>query len=243
VTKPLRLDRVRALSFDFYGTLFDDRNPQGDSPVAAMLRRLQADHPDLPLPDELLQRWTHFAALTRAPFLPWSRRRPILLRSVLAEVGDPPIEIEPYLHQVEAQFVRARPFDDALPALRSLRAAYPLAFVSNANARLLSASWSPHALPDSVALVTSEELGLYKPARGMFEAAAAALGVEPSAILHVGTDPHEDVEGALGAGFQAVWLNRDDVPRPGDVPAEVPALRSLVGLPPLLSMRRLSDNQ
>ncbi len=238
----LRLDQVRALSFDFYGTLFDDRDPHGDAPVAAALRRLHADHPELPPPDALLQRWTHFAALTRAPFLPWSRRRPILLRRVLAEVGDPPIEIEPYLRQIEAQFVQARPFDDALPALRALRAAFPVAFVSNANARLLSATWAPHALPDSVPLVTSEELGLYKPARGMFAAAAQALGLQPSAILHVGTDPHEDVEGALGAGFQAVWLNRQDSPRPGDLPSDVPALRSLVGLPPLLSMRRLSND-
>lgn len=238
----LRLDQVRALSFDFYGTLFDDRDPHGDSPVAAMLRRLQADHPELPPPDELLQRWTHFATATRAPFLPWSRRRPILLRRVLAEVGDPPIEIEGYLQEIEAQFVQSRPFEDALPALRALRSAYPLAFISNASARLLSASWSPHALPDSVALITSDELGLYKPARGMFEAAASALGVERSAILHIGTDPHEDVAGALGAGFQAVWLNRGDAPRPGDVPADVPALRSLVGLPPLLTLRPLAND-
>ncbi len=233
----LRLDQVRAITFDFYGTLFDDRDSAGDAPVAAALRRLQADHPQLPPVDDLLGRWRRFAMALRAPFLPWSRLRPLVLRRLLDEVGNPEIDFEPYSRLIEAQFARARPYGDALTTLRTLRRDFPIAFVSNANARLLTATWAPHALPEPVILITSEELGLYKPARGMFQAAAAALKVEPATILHVGQDAEEDILGARRTGLMAAWLNRDDAPRPADLPQDVPALRSLTALPPLLTIR------
>ena len=38
------------------------------------------------------------------------------------------------------------------------------------------------------------------------------LGLAPEQVLHVGDDPALDVLGALGAGMQAVWVNRDGKP-------------------------------
>ena len=40
-------------------------------------------------------------------------------------------------------------------------------------------------------------------------AAARRLGLAPAQVLHVGDDAALDVLGALGAGMQAVWVNRD----------------------------------
>src|SRR5262249_14903562 len=59
---------------------------------------------------------------------------------------------------------------------------------------------------DSV--VVSAEVGVEKPARRIFAAALARLGVPPAAALHVGDSPLEDVEGAIAAGMEAVRLDR-----------------------------------
>ena len=56
------------------------------------------------------------------------------------------------------------------------------------------------------------DVGHAKPRPEIFGAAAAALGVAPHEILHVGDNERTDVHGALQAGFRAVRL---DVVRAG----------------------------
>ena len=53
-------------------------------------------------------------------------------------------------------------------------------------------------------MVFSDELGVSKPDRRAFEAAAAAVGVAPAELLHVGDREETDVLGARGCGAQAV---------------------------------------
>lgn len=48
-----------------------------------------------------------------------------------------------------------------------------------------------------------------KPDRRFFEAVRRELGVDGRSILHVGDGWVEDWEGAVGAGWRAVWLDRD----------------------------------
>jgi FMN hydrolase / 5-amino-6-(5-phospho-D-ribitylamino)uracil phosphatase len=97
-------------------------------------------------------------------------------------------------------------YADALPALKALSARYPLVAVSNGNAQL-----------DAVGLqgyfkagLSAKEFGVSKPDPSIFVAAAEALGVQVHEVLHIGDDAALDVVGALGAGMQAVWLNRED---------------------------------
>jgi putative hydrolase of the HAD superfamily len=40
-------------------------------------------------------------------------------------------------------------------------------------------------------------------------AAADAAGVAPHEVLHIGDDAHADCVGALAAGMQVAWLNRE----------------------------------
>jgi hypothetical protein len=65
---------------------------------------------------------------------------------------------------------------------------------------------------------------------------SATLAVAEESILHVSPDP-ADLVNARQAGAQGVWLNRTGAKRPPELAADVPALRSLSGLPPLLTMR------
>jgi hypothetical protein len=77
--------------------------------------------------------------------------------------------------------------------------------------------------------------GLQSPPGGIANL-SAALSLPKESILHVSPDP-QDVVIAGQAGAQGVWLNRTGAPRPPELPADIPALRSLSGLPPLLTMR------
>jgi putative hydrolase of the HAD superfamily len=72
-----------------------------------------------------------------------------------------------------------------------------------------------------------------KPHPSIFQAALAASGVGANEALMVGDSLKADVEGALGAGLRAVWLRRageDSSARPADVPI----IRRLHELPPLI---------
>ena len=51
--------------------------------------------------------------------------------------------------------------------------------------------------------------GVAKPDARIFAQLAGLAGVEPRHVLHIGDDPSADVAGAMQAGMQAAWLNRD----------------------------------
>lgn len=74
------------------------------------------------------------------------------------------------------------------------------------------------------AVVVSDEVGVMKPHRALFDHALAlaeqATGqrLAPADILLVGDSLASDVEGALGAGWQAVWIGGDADRAPRGVP-------------------------
>jgi len=55
-------------------------------------------------------------------------------------------------------------------------------------------------------IVISEEFGVLKPNRQIFEHSAELVGVEPSEILYVGDSLTSDVEGGSNAGWQVAWF-------------------------------------
>lgn len=64
-------------------------------------------------------------------------------------------------------------------------------------------------------LVYSDEVGSRKPDPGVFLAALAALGVDPTAAMYVGDRLDTDVQGAANVGMttaQALWFRADDSP-------------------------------
>jgi putative hydrolase of the HAD superfamily len=59
------------------------------------------------------------------------------------------------------------------------------------------------------ASVSAQSLGVAKPDLRIFVAGAAAAGVQTHEVLHIGDDAHADCVGALAAGMQVAWLNRE----------------------------------
>ncbi len=96
-------------------------------------------------------------------------------------------------------------FDDVVPALAFLASRYPIVALSNGNADVgrvgLGAFFS--------ASVSAQAFGVAKPDPRIFHAGAQAAGVTSEAVLHIGDDADLDVLGALQAGMQTVWVNRE----------------------------------
>lgn len=123
---------------------------------------------------------------------------------------------------------RFRAFDDARPALDSLRkGGVRLVCVSNWDVSL-SEVLERCGLADAVdGVVTSAGSGHRKPEPGIFAQALEIAGCSAAEALHVGDTVSEDIAGAKAAGIRALHLDRSG--GGGDIKslAEVaPAVRS-----------------
>ncbi|MBE7181500.1 MAG: HAD family hydrolase, partial [Terriglobus roseus] len=116
----------------------------------------------------------------------------------------------------------------------------PLCVLTNETTRMQLAKWAAVDGEGALfaAFVTSEELGLEKPAPANFLAAAQQLGCEPADCLMVGDDLRCDIEPASALGMQAVWTQEFS---PADAPyvalpigSGVHELSALADLPTLL---------
>ncbi len=83
--------------------------------------------------------------------------------------------------------------------------------------------------------ILSAEIGALKPEPAAFEAVQRKLGVFPGNLVMVGDSWTDDVEGAVAAGWTAVWVNREAKPRPDHDPDHpIYEVRSLDRLPELI---------
>ncbi|HEX6930382.1 MAG TPA: HAD-IA family hydrolase [Gammaproteobacteria bacterium] len=96
-------------------------------------------------------------------------------------------------------------FEDVLPALARLKSKFLVAAVSNGNACVRTAGLGEYF--DFT--LSARDAGCAKPAPEIFRQACRMAGVKPAEALHAGDDVECDVRGALAAGMQAAWINRD----------------------------------
>lgn len=119
---------------------------------------------------------------------------------------------------------------DVLATLR--RAGYPLAIVSNWQCGL-GHFCAELGLADAFDhILASAELGYAKPDPHIFTEACRRLGVPAGRVLHVGDSVVDDIDGALGAGLQAILVHRRSEP----APAGTRAIPTLDGLPGFLGV-------
>lgn len=83
----------------------------------------------------------------------------------------------------------------------------------------------------------SNELGIAKPDRLIFDVTLRTLDAPPERALHVGDNLHTDVAGATAIGMSTVWVTGDS--QPGPVAAEANAnpdytIKSVLDLPPVI---------
>jgi putative hydrolase of the HAD superfamily len=125
-------------------------------------------------------------------------------------------------------------YDDVPDVLRALHASgLKMGLISNSHRCL--ASFQTHFDLQGLFAVTvsSVEHGYMKPHRSIFEAALRAARVEAAEAVMVGDSLTHDVDGARRLGMRGVLVARS-----GSVtaPPDVPVIRSLHELPPLVGM-------
>jgi 2-haloacid dehalogenase len=153
-----------------------------------------------------------------------------LLRALLPEagvVGDLEKAVTHVLAGVSALPVH----QDVVPGVRSLHSAgLTLVTLSNGAVSVAEGLLSRAAVRDLFEHVLSvEEPGVWKPARGAYAFAAERCAVSPEQMMLVAVHPW-DVDGAARAGMQTAWLNRGGRPYPSYAQPPTVTVTSLVEL-------------
>ena len=122
-------------------------------------------------------------------------------------------------------------FPEAPAALQGTRALARLALLSNTQSFDLDLL-ERLGLSEAIRVRgLSAELGAAKPEPEAFDALAKRLGLFPGNLVMVGDSWADDIEGALAAGWTAIWINRAGKPRPDHDPdaelVELPDLRQV----------------
>lgn len=196
--------RPRWLTFDCYGTLI-----QWDegllSAVGRILRSKGGNDID---PARFIEIYdAHEHALEQTP--PHRSFRSIAgesLRLALDQVGlhSAPEDIRILTDGIGAM----PPFPEVVEALAQLKkAGFSLCIVSNTDDDLIASNVAQ--LGGSIdRVITAQQAGAYKPARGLFDHAHAELGVSRDEVVHICASPHLDHAAARDIGFRCVWIDR-----------------------------------
>jgi 2-haloacid dehalogenase len=200
------LTQSRVVVFDAYGTLFDVASAAADAR------------------DELGEAWAPLAELWRAKQLQYTWLRSLMRRhadfaAVTADALDFALEAlrlgDPALRaRLLALYDRLAPYPEVRAVLERLRGAgRRLAILSNGSPAMLASAVRAAGLERAFEAVLSvEEVGVYKPDPAVYRLATARLGVAAGEIAFVSANGW-DASGAKASGLGVAWCNRTRQPR------------------------------
>ncbi|MFK8048656.1 MAG: HAD family hydrolase [Halioglobus sp.] len=94
-------------------------------------------------------------------------------------------------------------YEEALDVLQRLAGQYTLGALTNGNADIYKTDAAEYF--DFAFL--AEDLDASKPAPDMFHAAMEKTGAGAHEIIHVGDNPHHDIQAAQEVGMYTIWMN------------------------------------
>jgi putative hydrolase of the HAD superfamily len=211
---------IRAVVFDLWNTLVF-------SPAGSPFQRLKA----LLRPDQ-----AHlYAALMRD-----GMSRPYLSVEAFLHAWQEPAKLDGAQMEAMAQAFReagdhAECFPGAPEAVGAVRDLARVALLSNTQSFGLDLL-DRLGISERIRLRhMSAALGALKPEPAAYEAVQRQMGLFPGNLVMVGDSWTDDVEGALAAGWTAIWVNQDARPRPSHDPdAPLYEVRSLDRVPGLI---------
>ena len=221
---------VTVLSFDCYGTLID-----WESGILSALRPLFDRNSIENTDEELLQLYGRFErqAQDQTPFANYKA----VLRDVAASFYSH-FHIDSRI-DAKAKNILADslgdwpPFPDTVEALKNLGSRFELAIISNIDDDLFRLTQMRlGVIFDWV--ITSEQIGSYKPSEVNFHRARGIMGVEPAQHVHVAQSRYHDIAPASALGWKTVWVNRR-----GAASTPVMDSRPDLQVPDLASLARL----
>ncbi|HVY08376.1 MAG TPA: haloacid dehalogenase type II [Burkholderiales bacterium] len=192
--------KTRALIFDAFGTLFDVRSieaaceslfPGKSIELSRVWRSKQLEYSWL---RSLMGRYADFESIT-ADALRYS------CRSMGLSLSDSNATA------LVPQFRRLAPFAEVPVALRAL-SGYKRAVLTNGSPAMIDALVANAGLSDQFdALISVDELRIFKPSQVVYELATRKLGVVASEVGFVSSN-FWDIAGATAFGFRTFWVNR-----------------------------------
>ena len=85
---------------------------------------------------------------------------------------------------------------------------YKLGMITNGNSLLQNTKLDTAGIRELFDMsVVSDDIGIWKPDKRIFEYAMDKLGVSKEHSLYIGDHPINDIQGALSAGMNVLWMN------------------------------------
>ncbi len=197
-------NRFEWVSFDCYGTLVD-----WETGISTTVSGVLEDHGLSRNKAEILSLFAKVEPRVQSSgdFMEYRE----VLREVMALIG---AELGLRLTNTElgclADTLPCWPIFPEVPAaLEALQSRYKLAVISNVDDDLFAGTAEALGVRFN-AVVTSRQVGSYKPDLRNFNAAASRMGVAKEAWLHVAESLYHDVGPANRLGIASVWVNRAD---------------------------------
>ena len=95
-------------------------------------------------------------------------------------------------------------FSDVIPILKLISKKYKIISITNGNADINRLKIREYFLDQ----FRAGDIGYKKPNPNIFLYACKSIKIPPTAIMHIGDNPIDDVMGAKSVGMKSVWLNR-----------------------------------
>ncbi len=211
---------IRAAIFDLWNTLVHSRGGDPFQHLHALMNPQQSEHFQTLKRDAMEQ--VHGSAET---FL--ERWKPCM------EMTD--AQREGMAGVFRAAASDAECFPEVLEALQRTRLVARVGLLSNTQSfdmEFLERLGLTSLLPNRF---LSAETGFLKPEPQAFELVQKRLSLFPGQLVMVGDSWHDDILGALRAGWTAIWVNREGRPRPHHDPeAELVEVSSLAQVPTVI---------
>jgi len=208
-------NEIKAVLFDIDDTLFDRKKA-----VKMVLRQMIGKLPDLfsSVPEEKVME--AFREADRMALKIFNKgasgevARAQRSRRFLRTLGLP----EEFSDKITIMYIGAYPalsvsVKDAKRVVEKLAKIFPLGIISNAFPDIQYHKIEGLGIRHLFQLILlSEEIGIRKPDKAIFQEAANRLGKQPDDCLFVGDSYDTDIIGAKRSGMKACWFNRDDNP-------------------------------
>ncbi|WP_135302469.1 haloacid dehalogenase type II [Haloarcula amylovorans] len=195
-------DAVTTVTFDSYGTLVDV-----DTAEAALADRVPEPEPVSKLWRSRSLAYTFIADAIDA-YQPFYEMNRDALQYALDAHGVSLSEAE--RDEILSVYHELDVFDDVRDGMNRLQdAGYDCYVVSNGNPEMLSSLVETADIDGIVEdTISADEIETFKPHAELYRHAAARTGTPIDEIAHV-TSGYSDVYGAMHAGMQGVWADRD----------------------------------
>ena len=203
---------VTTISFDGDATLWDFEKVMRHSLKMVLLelrRRLSINLVNRLNVDRLIHIRNTVARELKGKETNLERIRLIAFQRTIESIGIDNDALAHHLNEIyyKHRFNDIELYSDVIPCFDNLAGNFKIGLLSNGN-----------SYPELCGLagyfsfiIFSQDYGIEKPDRRIFEIAIEKAGCSANELLHVGDSLENDVGGAINAGIKSVWMNRTHV--------------------------------